>query len=155
MQTQWTRGLQPHSFQKRARATLARLELAALACLSEASSLPPKLKFSRTVQAENLRKTDNSAPLPTCTCCAVHAAARRWPMAWPPFRRSVRTAHGADVRINWPWPCKARARGGKPRALWRKDSLRKRLRFARNGGRHRNARRIGGSCLSDLGSSAG
>ena len=29
MQTQWTRGLQPHSFQKRARATLARLELAA------------------------------------------------------------------------------------------------------------------------------
>ena len=29
MQTQWTRGAQPHSFQKRARATLARLELAA------------------------------------------------------------------------------------------------------------------------------
>jgi len=29
MQTQWTRGSQPHSFQKRARATLARLELAA------------------------------------------------------------------------------------------------------------------------------
>ena len=56
MQTQWTRGLQPHSFQKRARATLARLELAALACLSEASSLPPKLNSSRTVQAENLRR---------------------------------------------------------------------------------------------------
>ena len=72
MHTRWTRGAQPHSFQKRARATLARLELAALACMSEASSLPPKLKFSRTVQAENLRKTDNSAPLPTCTCCAVH-----------------------------------------------------------------------------------
>ena len=29
MQTQWTRGAQPHSLQKRARATLARLELAA------------------------------------------------------------------------------------------------------------------------------
>jgi len=56
MQTQWTRGAQPHSFQKRARATLARLELAAWACLSEASSLPPKLNSSRTVQAENLRR---------------------------------------------------------------------------------------------------
>ena len=56
MQTQWTRGLQPHSFQKRARATLARLALAALACLSAASSLPPKLNSSRTVQAENLRR---------------------------------------------------------------------------------------------------
>ena len=29
------------------------------------------------------------------------------------------------------------------------------LRFARNGGHHRNARRIGGSCLSDRGSFAG
>jgi len=29
MHTRWTRGAQPHSFQKRARATLARLELAA------------------------------------------------------------------------------------------------------------------------------
>ena len=28
-ETQWTRGAQPHNFQKRARATLARLELAA------------------------------------------------------------------------------------------------------------------------------
>jgi len=62
---------------------------------------------------------------------------------------SVRTAHGADFRINWPRPCKARARGGKLRALWRRNSLRKRLRFARNGGPHRNARRIGGRCLSD------
>ena len=49
----------------------------------------------------------------------------------------------------------ARARGGKPRSLWRRNSLRKRLRFARNGGHHRNARRIGGSCLSDRGSFAG
>ena len=72
-----------------------------------------------------------------------------------PFRRSVRTAHGADFQINWPRPCKARARGGKPRSLWRRNSLRKRLRFARNGGHHRNARRIGGSCLSDQGSFAG
>jgi len=30
MQMQWTRGAQPHSFQKRARATLARLELCCL-----------------------------------------------------------------------------------------------------------------------------
>lgn len=45
--------------------------------------------------------------------------------------------------------------GGKPRSLWRRNSLRKRLRFARNGGHHRNARRIGGSCLSDRGSFAG
>ena len=30
----------------------------------------------------------------------------------PPIR--VRTAHGADFRINWPRPCKARARGGEP-----------------------------------------
>ena len=58
-------------------------------------------------------------------------------------------ARGADFRINWPRPCKARARGGKLRALWRRNSLRKRLRFARNGGPHRNARRIGGRCLSD------
>ena len=80
----------------------------------------------------------------------------RSPMAWPPFRRSVRTAHRADFRINWPRPCKARARGGEPRSLWRRNSLRKRLRFARNdGGHHRNARRIGGSYLSDQGSFAG
>ena len=39
--------------------------------------------------------------------------------------------------------------------LWRRISLRKLLRFARNGGHHRNARRIGGSCLSDRGSFAG
>ena len=45
--------------------------------------------------------------------------------------------------------------GGKPRSLWRRNSLRKRLRFARNGGHHHNARRIGGSCLSDRGSFAG
>ena len=45
-------------------------------------------------------------------CSRQLAAARRWPMAWPPFRRSVRTAHGAGFRINWPRPCKARARGG-------------------------------------------
>ena len=45
--------------------------------------------------------------------------------------------------------------GGKPRSLGRRNSLRKRLRFARNGGHHRNARRIGGSCLSDRGSFAG
>ena len=88
-------------------------------------------------------------------CSRQLAAARQWPMAWPPFRRSVRTAHGADFRINWPRPCKARARGGKLRSLWRRNSLRKRLRFARNGGHHRNARRIGGSCLSDQGSFAG
>jgi len=44
--------------------------------------------------------------------------------------------------------------GGKPRSLWRRNSLRKRLRFARNGGHHRNARRIGGSCLSDRGTGA-
>ena len=72
-----------------------------------------------------------------------------------PFCRSVRTAHGEDFRINWPRPCKARARGGKPRSLWRRNSLRKRLRFARNGGHYRNARRIGGSRLSDRGSFAG
>jgi len=40
-------------------------------------------------------------------------------------------------------------------SLWRRNSLRKRLRFARNGGHHRNTRRIGGSCLSDRGSFAG
>ena len=76
-------------------------------------------------------------------------------MAWPPFRRSVRTAHGADFRINWPSPCKARSREGEPRSLWRRNSLRKRLRFARNSGHHRNARLMGGSCLSDRGSFAG
>ena len=92
-----------------------------------------------------LRSTTLKKLLAT-SCCGDG----RWPMAWPaPFRRSVRTAHGADFRINWPRPCKARARGGKPRSLWRRISLRKRLRFARNGGHHRNARRIGGSCLSD------
>ena len=64
-------------------------------------------------------------------------------------------ARGADFRINWPRPCKARARGDEPRSLWRRNSLRKRLRFAHNGGHHRNARRIGGSCLSDRGSFAG
>ena len=79
----------------------------------------------------------------------------RKPIAWPPFRRSVRTAHGADFRINWPRPCRAQARGGKPRLLWRRNLLRKRLRFARNGGHHRNARRIGGSCSSNWGSFAG
>ena len=61
----------------------------------------------------------------------------------------------SGFRINWPRPCKARARGGKPRSLWRRNSLRKRLRFARNGGHHRNARRIGGSCFSDRVSFAG
>ena len=40
-------------------------------------------------------------------------------------------------------------------SLWRRNSLRKRLRFARNGGHHRNTRRIGGSCFSDRGSFAG
>ena len=74
-------------------------------------------------------------------CSRQLAAARQWPMAWPPFRRSVRTAHGADFRINWPRPCKARARGGTPRSLWRRNSLRKRLRFARNGGHHRKSQR--------------
>ena len=96
-----------------------------------------------------LRSTTLKKLLATTRCGAAMAN------GVTPFRRSVRTAHGADFRINWPRPCKARARGGKPRSLWRRNLLRKRLRFARYGGHHRNARRIGGSCLSDRGSFAG
>ena len=71
----------------------------------------------------------------------------------PSERRTERTlgSFAGPGRAN----CKARARGCVPPALGRRNSFRRRLRFARNGGHHRNARRIGGSCLSDRGSFEG
>jgi len=68
----------------------------------------------------------------------------------PSERRTERTFGSTG-----PGRAKLERGGFKPRSLWRRNSLRKRLRFARNGGHHRNVRRIGGSCLSDRGSFAG